>query len=135
MRVMHTNKWTRTTSWALFLFAALAALVTVNLMRSTAPAEAAESRSVVVVGLWEQNASGQSGVAVLTSKVVRTGVSINVTPGAKGVAQPIHIHTGPCSTLGGVVHALKDVVEGKSVTTVEARFEDLHTGGFSINLQ
>lgn len=134
MRVMHTVKWTRTTSWALFLFAALAALVAVNLVRSVPATEAAETKSVVVVGLWEKDGSGQSGVAVLSSKVVRTEVTINVTPGAKGVAQPIHIHTGPCSTLGGVVHALKDVVDGKSTTTVEAKLEDLLTGGFSINL-
>jgi plastocyanin len=131
---MHTFKWTRNTSWALFLFAALAALVTVNLMRSVAPAEAAETRSVVVVGLWEQNGSGQSGVAVLSSKVAKTEVTINVSSGAKGVAQPIHIHTGPCSTLGGVVHALKDVVDGKSTTTVDAKLEDLLAGGLSINL-
>lgn len=136
MRVMHTFKWTRTTSWALFLFAALAALVAANLAKSVPSAEAAETgaaaKNVLVVPLNEL-ASGQSGVALLTAKGKKTDVVISVNS-VIGAPQPVHIHTGTCDSLGGVAHVLNSVANGWSKTTVDATLASLQSGGFAINL-
>ncbi len=88
----------------------------------------------LTISLNEKSASGQSGNATLTAKGDKTEVVISVTPGAVGVAQPVHIHSGTCATLGDVVHVLTDVVAGKSTSTVNATLASLRTGNFAINL-
>ena len=88
----------------------------------------------LVIDLGVLNDSGQSGTATLTAKGEQTEVVVSVSPGAAGIAQPIHIHAGTCSTLGGVVHALTNVDGGASTTTVDASLESLKSGDFAINL-
>ena len=86
----------------------------------------------LVIDLGVLNDSGQSGTATLTAKGEQTEVVVSVSPGAAGIAQPIHIHAGTCSTLGGVVHALTNVDGGASTTTVDASLESLKSGDFAI---
>ncbi|MDA1188507.1 MAG: hypothetical protein O2854_02335 [Chloroflexi bacterium] len=133
MRVMHGKRVTQAVSLALLAVAALVITVVAN-FNTTPTAEAAIVRDVVVVGLGEMNSSGQSGVAVLSEEGTGTRVVISVTSGATGVAQPVHIHSGTCSTLGGVVHSLTSVTNGSSSTLVAASLSSLLTGGFAINL-
>jgi hypothetical protein len=89
----------------------------------------------VVIDLQALNNSGQSGKATLTAVAAeRTEVVVSVTPGAAGVAQPMHIHDGQCGTeLKGVKYPLTNVMSGESITTVNAGLASLLTGAFAIN--
>jgi len=79
----------------------------------------------LVIGLLEQNDSGQSGVATLTEIEGQTSVLIETTGAAADIPQPAHIHEGPCAELGGVNYPLTNVVNGSSETTVDVSFEQL----------
>lgn len=80
------------------------------------PATAAPS--TLTVNLKQQNGSGESGSATLTQ--VGGDVQVVVAlDGAPATAQPMHIHTGTCSNIGGVVYPLTSVTGGKSTTTVK----------------
>ena len=88
---------------------------------------------VTMVSLLEQNGSGQSGWAVLTAAGDRTQVDVTLLPGTLA-SDLIHVHEGSCGpSLGGVVHGLASVTDGRSVTVVDARLSDLLTGGFAVN--
>jgi GrpB-like predicted nucleotidyltransferase (UPF0157 family) len=49
------------------------------------------------------------------------------------VAQPAHIHVGTCPVPDAVKYPLKDIVDGKSTTTLDVSLAQLLTGGFAIN--
>ena len=83
------------------------------------------------ISLKEQNTSGKTGVATLTEKGAQTEVVLRATT---GISKANHIHTGPCSQLGGVAFPLTDMANGTSTTTVNASLNSLLTGGFAINL-
>lgn len=72
----------------------------------------------VVVSLSAQNNSGISGSATLTDMNGSTLVVINFDGAPVDVAQPMHIHTGSCATIGGVVYPLTSAVNGVSETTL-----------------
>lgn len=95
---------------------------------ATAPAE----EEAVTVEIAEQNGSGESGTATLTPDGDQTTVTIDLT-GAPATPQPAHIHSGSCAELGDVVHALADVTDGTSETSVPASVADLQ-GDFAINV-
>ncbi len=76
----------------------------------------------------------QAGVATLTAKDNKTEVLLNIKPGAAGVAQPAHIHVGQCPVPGAVKYPLSNVVDGKSLTTLDVTLADLLAGGFAINV-
>jgi len=76
----------------------------------------------------------QSGTATLTAKGNQTDVTLNIKPGAAGVAQPAHVHVGGCPVPDAVKYPLKDVVDGKSTTTLDVSFAQLLTGGFAVNV-
>ncbi len=76
----------------------------------------------------------QTGTARLTSKGNQTDVAITIKAGAAGAAQPAHIHAGACPVPGDVKYPLKDVVDGKSTTTLDVPLAQLLTGGFAINV-
>lgn len=86
--------------------------------------------------LAELGSSGQSGSAVLTAVGSDTNVvvSVDVSPGGPGVAQPLHIHAGTCEDLGGVEFPLTTLVNGRSETTVNVSLQALLDGRFAINL-
>jgi len=77
----------------------------------------AAASATLTIPLSEQNGSGESGTATLTDGIAGVTVVISLK-GAPATAQPAHIHSGTCSSLGGVVYPLKDVVGGSSNTTV-----------------
>lgn len=89
----------------------------------------------ITVNLAAQNNSGQSGTATLTEKGSQTEVVLALSQGPAGAAvdQPVHIHSGSCATLGGVVHPLENLKGGKSTTMVNATLDSLRTGTFAIN--
>ena len=102
----------------------------------TAQAQSAEQ--VLLVALQEKNASGQTGWATLTARGDQTEVVLSLTSG-NVESELVHIHSGSCNSpfsrdsLGGVVHGLTDIVDGRSVTTVDATLMSLRGGGFAIN--
>ena len=77
------------------------------------------------IQLAEQNDSSQSGTAVLTENNGKVTVTLNVTGGASGVAQPAHIHAGACPDVGAVAYPLTDVVDGQSETVLDVSLADL----------
>ena len=89
---------------------------------------------VLTIALSELNSSGQSGTTTLVANGSLTDVAVVVTPGAAGVAQPIHIHASSCATLGGVEYPLTSVMNGTSLTSVSVTLESLRDGDFAVNL-
>ena len=92
----------------------------------------------IEVTLAEQNASGQSGTAMLTPNDDGTfDVQIELSQGADE-PQPAHIHEGSCPDVGDVVAPLNDVVDGMSTSeAVEISLEDLTSAdspGYAINV-
>lgn len=97
------------------------------------PASAA-APSTLQVNLQQQNGSGESGSATLTQMGSDLQVVVAVD-GAPATAQPMHIHTGTCSNLGGVVYPLTSVTGGKSTTTVKGvTIAQLLAKPFAINV-
>jgi Cu/Zn superoxide dismutase len=95
---------------------------------------AAEVEETVTVDLGEQNSSGESGTATLTSDGEQTVVTIELTGAPADTPQPAHIHSGTCAELGDVVHPLANVEGGASETTVAAPLADLQAAAFAINV-
>ena len=92
----------------------------------------------VTVDLAGQNGSGESGRATLTADGDQTKVVLDVrNPSATMAAapQPAHIHKGSCAKLDPTpLYALADVKDGKSISTVDAKLDDLRNGAFAINV-
>ncbi len=87
----------------------------------------------VALALGEMNDSGQTGHVLLTPSTGRTRIEVTLSPGTL-VSELIHVHTGTCADLGGVVYPLTSVdAGGSSVTTVSVPLGRLMTGGFAIN--
>lgn len=59
---------------------------------------------------------------------------VSITSGAAGIAQPAHIHTGNCASLGSVKYPLTAIDGGKSVTLVNATLASVRNGGTAINV-
>jgi hypothetical protein len=62
------------------------------------------------------------------------GVALEVTPGAAGVLQPAHFHTGTCAAPGPIVEPLAMVLDGGSFTILSADYDELTTTGLIINV-
>lgn len=78
------------------------------------------------IQLTEQNASGQSGTAVVTEGPNGNAVvTLTLSGGIFTAPQPAHVHVGSCPTPGAVKYPLSDVVNGMSVTTLDASYEDM----------
>lgn len=91
--------------------------------------------SSVTVTMEPQNNSGQSGTAVLQDMGDgTTKVTLNIS-GGSAVAQPAHIHDGPCATLNPKPkYPLTSVVNGTSETIVKQPLSDLADGTYAINV-
>ncbi len=87
----------------------------------------------VVVHLSPVEGEGQIGTATLTSDGTTTAVEIDVVP-ITGEAQPVHIHVGKCEDVGSVLHALQNLVNGKSMTTINRPSGEILTGNALINV-
>lgn len=90
--------------------------------------------SSVTVQLAEQNDSGQAGIATLIASGDTTWVVVNVSAGPGGVSQPIHIHEGSCSSLGGESSALTNIENGRSITMIDSSIDGFLNGDRTINL-
>jgi hypothetical protein len=91
-----------------------------------------ETRSIPLTTL---NASGVSGMVVLTAVDVRkTRVEIRVDP-AGHPDMPSHIHPGTCATLvPQPKYPLQNVRDGHSTTVITAPLDDLLRGNLAVNL-
>jgi hypothetical protein len=82
-----------------------------------------------------QNNSAQDGKAVLTDDGTTLTVTLELAQGSDTGAQPAHIHTGNCATLGGIYKGLTSVEGGRSVTELaDVRLADLKAGAYAINV-
>lgn len=99
----------------------------------TACGEIPAKGSYIMVALKEKGGSGQTGIASLVAKPDSTSTDVALYATA-GVSQANHIHTGDCTTLGGVKNALTNMKDGVSVTSVPSKLADLAAGGHAINL-
>ncbi len=94
-----------------------------------------EIKQSVTINLAQQNSTGQSGIAILTASGNQTEVVMQLSTGPAGptIEQPVHIHSGTCANLGGVVYGLTNLVNGRSVTMVNVSLAALLNGTFAIN--
>ena len=86
-----------------------------------------------MVHLSPVEGEGQIGTATLVSDGVTTTVEIEVGP-VFGEVQPIHIHTGKCEDVGSVIEELQNVVNGKSMTTIDRSLGEIFTGDTLVNV-
>jgi len=103
-------------------------------MEPSVPAAGSGGTADLVIPIGALNDSGQTGIASFTANGDQTAVVISISSGAADVPQPIHIHDGACDTLGGVAHALSAVVNGSSVTTVDATLASIMGGANAVNI-
>lgn len=88
----------------------------------------------VTVKLAAVNDSGESGTMTLAPKGDTTVVTLTMTP-ASSEAQPAHFHAGTCEKYTPKpTYALKDVVDGKSVTTLDVPIAKLLGGDMVVNV-
>jgi uncharacterized protein YceK len=88
----------------------------------------------VVVDLEEQNGSGESGTATLTTDGEKTKVVIALD-NPSTAPQPAHIHKGSCKELDPTpAYGLENVVEGNSTTMVDRPLEELRDADYAINV-
>jgi hypothetical protein len=96
---------------------------------------ASAATSTAAVTIAAQNASGESGTAMLTQQGSDVQVSIVLTGAPATTPQPAHIHDGTCADLKGVAYALTNVVDGKSTTIVkDVTIDKLLGGTYAINV-
>jgi citrate lyase gamma subunit len=87
----------------------------------------------VVIHLSPTEGEGQIGTAVFNSVGDSTTVEISVEPQTTD-AQPIHIHSGICTDVGAVRHALQNVVRGSSVTVIDLSLKEIISDGALVNV-
>lgn len=80
-----------------------------------------------MVNLLPQNDSSQSGTATLTEENGKVKVSLTISGGAQGIAQPAHIHLGACPDVGAVKYPLTSVSNGTSETMLDVSFDQLRS--------
>lgn len=101
---------------------------------ASALASVSAATTSLTVKLAAQNNSGENGTATLTQVGSDVKVVISIPHGPAG-PQPVHIHDGTCSALGGVAYALASVADGSSTTTVKGLTIDKLLGGkYAINV-
>ena len=111
----------------------LAVAGAMTLAATTAPPTS--TASTVVVPIAQQNKSGQTGSATLTSTSDgKTQVVIALTGEPSGASEPTHIHQGTCKKLNPKpAYPLNDIVNGASTTTVDVPLATLQASQFSVN--
>jgi len=92
---------------------------------SASPSPEAMISEEVTVNLEEQNNSSESGTAVLKEENGKTTVTVTTTGFTEDVSQPAHIHLGACPKVGEVKYPLSNVLNGSSVTTLNATMAEI----------
>jgi hypothetical protein len=107
----------------------------VALLALTGAGHVAAQTGISQATLNEQNASGETGVAMIGS-VDDTHTRIEITlDGAPKTAQPAHLHLGSCASLDPKpAYPLNDVVGGHSVTVLAVPISDLLGGKYALNV-
>jgi hypothetical protein len=104
------------------------------LLALTLPALAADS-TPRVFAVASQNGSTELGTVTLTALGDKTRVDLALANAPAGVAQPAHIHDGPCAKLNPKPkYPLTTVVNGVSTTTLDVPMSQLVAGGFAVNV-
>lgn len=95
----------------------------------------ANAQDALTVSLAAQNNSGESGTAQLTDMGGgKTRVVLALTGAPDGVAQPVHIHEGTCTTLNATPkYPLTNLANGKSETVVDVSMSELLSKPYAIN--
>jgi hypothetical protein len=87
----------------------------------------------VTVQLGEQNKSGETGTATITSQGGKTQIVLQLK-GAPADAQPAHIHDGTCAALDPKPRIpLQNVMNGKSTTTVDMQMSEVTKGAINVH--
>lgn len=95
----------------------------------------AATASAVEVTLKAQNDSGQDGMVTLEAMGNQTKVTVNVKPGAAGVAQPAHIHEGTCANLNPrPAFPLQSVVDGRSESVIDVPLAEIQSKQYAVNV-
>lgn len=79
----------------------------------------------MTVKLNEENNSGESGTATLKEENGKTAVTVSLTGFTGNIPQPAHIHAGVCPGVGAVKYPLANIVNGSSVTILDATLTDI----------
>ena len=83
-------------------------------------------RAPVFVAMSSTNGSGEYGVAaVLANDNDLAQVSFNLVSAPVGVYQHAYIMHGTCASLGSIAYALEPLINGSSITTLDADFLDV----------
>ncbi|HVA38138.1 MAG TPA: hypothetical protein VNJ51_11045 [Candidatus Dormibacteraeota bacterium] len=86
-------------------------------------------------GIGQLNNSGQVGYMMLYPRGSRTLVRIVLLGEPAGRVEPAHIHRGECPDIDPVpAYPLNAVVNGHSLTLVNAPIDKLMSGNYSINV-
>lgn len=102
---------------------------------TVAQISAGAATATLTVNLDQQNKSGESGTATLTQAGANVDVVVALKGTPAGTPQPMHIHTGSCSDLGGVAYPLTSVAGGTSTTTVKSiTIDQLLAKPYAINV-
>jgi hypothetical protein len=111
----------------------LAAALAVAALSLALPAAAADSGHRVYA-MSAQNGSGESGTVTLIAAGDKTQVIVSLVNAPAGVAQPVHVHDGPCAKLNPKpTYPLTTMVDGVSVTTLDVPLAKLAAGTFAVN--
>jgi len=82
-----------------------------------------------------QNGSAESGAVLLTPLGDKTRVEIVLANSPSGIAQPAHVHEGPCAKLNPKPKwGLASVVDGYSVTTINVPMDTLVGANYAVNV-
>ena len=111
------------------LFAFVAIACGVAMLAPSAQA----ANPIRVFAMHAQNGSGENGTVTLIPANGKTTVEVAVVSEPDGASQPMHVHTGPCSKLGGVIKPLSPLVDGYSSTTIDMGIDKLTAGDLAVN--
>lgn len=87
----------------------------------------------ITVELAEEDGSGQSGTATLTSAAGDSRTRVTVTlSNPPDVPQPSHVHSGRCGDMGDPVAGLESLEGGEAETVIELSLAELQTGNLVV---
>lgn len=84
-----------------------------------------EPAKSMIIAVREENASGESGKAVIVAEGGKTRLTLELTGVPESAEQPAHLHAGVCGELKEVKYSLEPVKGGRSETILSVAFRDL----------